>query len=162
MTTQTEIDPVELRRTLGQFATGVVVVSTLDADGYAVGLTVNSFNAVSLSPPLVLWSLTTTSSLHQSFEVAEGFAVNVLSVRQQSLSERFASQIEDRFADVGWAPGEQGLPLIEGCSAWFECRTVARHDGGDHVIYLGEVLRMASNPQPPLVYWGGDYRQLAD
>ena len=150
-----------LRDTLGQFATGITVVTTRAPDGTPVGLTVNSFNSVSLDPALIVWSLAAHLPSAQVFVECEYYAINVLSAGQQALSQRFATRDIDKFAGLETRDGLGGAPLLDGCCAWFECRNTTRHPGGDHILFLSEVLRHDSNPQPPLIYFGGQYRQLA-
>lgn len=149
-------DTRDYRRALGQFATGVCVVTTRDADGHPQGLTVNSFSSVSLTPPLVLWSLTRDSSIYPAFEQSGHFAVNVLAADQMEVSNRFASPGE-RFQGLEWESGHADLPLLSGCLANFECKTVAAHPGGDHVVFIGEVMRYDARPGEPLIYAGGRY-----
>ena len=151
-----------LRDTLGAFATGVTVVTALDEDGSAVGLTVNSFNTVSLEPPLVLWSLSLVSPNLPAFRAARHFAVNVLAADQQAISERFARRNSDKFAGVDWQGGLGGAPLLAGCCATLECRNEAQHAGGDHLIFIGRVERFARQARAPLLFYGGRYRVLGD
>jgi flavin reductase (DIM6/NTAB) family NADH-FMN oxidoreductase RutF len=153
-------DTLALRQALGEFATGVTVVTARSPDGRPVGITVNSFAAVSLEPPLVLWSLGRQSPLHEVFESCTHWAVNVLAAGQQALSERFSQPGTDRFADLEWKPGAGDTPLLAGCSAWFECRSEVRHPGGDHLILVGRVERFRRDARPPLIFHGGRYREL--
>lgn len=148
----------ELRSALGMFATGVTIVTTLDDEGRAVGLTANSFSSVSLEPPLVLWSLSGRSLSMRAFTESPSFAINVLAADQRSLAERFASKAEDRFDGVAWRMGAGGAPVIEGAAAVFECHTRARYAEGDHVIFLGEVQHCTRHTgAAPLVFWGGRF-----
>jgi flavin reductase (DIM6/NTAB) family NADH-FMN oxidoreductase RutF len=147
--------PDELRATLANFATGVVVVTTRDARGRPFGMTVNSFNAVSLDPPLVLWSLALTAQSLPIWRAATGFAVNILAEDQDALCRRFASRAEDRFEGVEWFNGQDGLPLLSGTVAALPCRFWARYPGGDHEIMLGRVLACTRSPRTPLVYCQG-------
>lgn len=156
------LDSLALRAALGQYATGVTVVTTLDAEGRPAGLTVNSFASVSLDPPLVLWSLAQTSACMQAFRSCEHFAVNVLAVDQFELSNRFALAGYDKFADIEWLPGLGGVPLLNGCCARFECRSQARHAGGDHVIFVGRIERFSREDRAPLVFHGGRYCSRGD
>jgi flavin reductase (DIM6/NTAB) family NADH-FMN oxidoreductase RutF len=151
------IDPLLLRVALGQYATGVAVVTTTDGDGRAVGLTVNSFASVSLDPPLVLWSLGLHSACLAAFRACSHFAINVLNAEQADLSNRFATPTGDKFAGLAWSPGLGGAPLLEGCCARFECRNEAGHAGGDHIIFIGRVERFDRQERPPLVFHGGRY-----
>jgi flavin reductase (DIM6/NTAB) family NADH-FMN oxidoreductase RutF len=153
-----EPTPERLRAALSGFATGVTIVTTCAADGRPVGLTVNSFNAVSLQPPLVLWSLATRSRALPVFEAVSHYAIHVLSVAQRALAERFASREGDRWAGVAWHPSAHGVPLLPDCVAVFECRSHRRYPEGDHVILVGEVLACSRDRrQPPLLYHGGRF-----
>ncbi len=155
-----KIEPLVLRAALGQYATGVAIVATLDGNGRPVGLTVNSFASVSLDPPLVLWSLALTSAALPAFKACSHFAVNVLAAGQKELSIRFATTGLDRFAGLAWMPGLGGAPLLDDCCAHFECRNETRHEGGDHLIFIGRVERFDHAEHPPLVFHGGLYRSL--
>ena len=159
---QAPIDPISLRRALGAFVTGVTVVTTRGADGEPVGLTVNSFNAVSLSPPLVLWSLSLRAASYEAFMQSTHFAVNVLAADQIGLSQRFAKTGGEKFNGVAWRTGLAEMPLLDGVVASFTCRNTHRHPGGDHLIFLGEVLAMEANGGVPLVYAHGRYTELRD
>lgn len=150
-----------LRDALGDWATGVAVATTLDPAGQPVGMTVNSFAAVSLQPPLVLWSARHGVPPFDAFELADHFAVHVLSDQQQPLSDRFAQVGGDKFAGLPWQPGHAGLPLLEGALARFQCRVAHRYPGGDHLILVGEVLEVARGAGAPLLFHGGAYRALA-
>ncbi len=156
------MDTRQLRNALGRFTTGVTVVSCCDAHGRFVGLTANSFNALSLDPPLVLWSLRSSSPSMAAFEAAPRFAVNVLAEAQVDLSRRFASPAEDRFAEGAWALGEHGAPVLAGCAAVFECETVSHQTAGDHRLFIGRVLACAESALPPLVFQAGHYRLLGE
>lgn len=153
-------DSRAFRNALGSFATGVAVITTLGRSGEPIGLTVNSFNSVSLAPPLIVWSLASHLPLRADFESCEHYAVNILAEDQQWLSQRFASREADKFADVGVELGMGGVPLLVGCCARFECRNTQRHPGGDHVVFLSEVLRFDRDERPPLLFHGGAYRRL--
>jgi flavin reductase (DIM6/NTAB) family NADH-FMN oxidoreductase RutF len=145
----------ELRDALGRFATGVTVVTTMTRDG-PLGITANSFASVSLMPPLVLWSPARKSARFPAFEAASHFAIHVLSSGQQALAERFARAGDD-FAGLEFGRGLGGAPLLDGCAARFECRHAAGYDGGDHLIVVGEVLRLQRHDLPPLLYYRGGY-----
>jgi 3-hydroxy-9,10-secoandrosta-1,3,5(10)-triene-9,17-dione monooxygenase reductase component len=153
----TSIDPPVFRKALGAFPTGVTVVTAQSSDGRDVGVTANSFNSVSLDPPMVLWSLNRASSSLRAFTEASGFAVHILAADQQALSDRFASRREDRFAGLQFQRGIGGAPLFAGCVAQFQCRLAFRYDGGDHEILVGEVVALNHSGLPPLVYHGGRY-----
>jgi flavin reductase (DIM6/NTAB) family NADH-FMN oxidoreductase RutF len=147
--------PADLRATLANFATGVAVITTTTPDGQPHGMTVNSFNAVSLDPPLVLWSLALSAGSLPVWRAAQGFAVNILSQDQGDLCRLFASRAEDRFARVDWHQGLDGLPVLDGAVATLQCRYWARYPGGDHEIMVGQVLACARNDRVPLVYCQG-------
>jgi flavin reductase (DIM6/NTAB) family NADH-FMN oxidoreductase RutF len=151
-----------LRTALGQFATGVTIVTCRDTSGAAVGLTVNSFNALSLLPPLVLWSLRLTSPSLGAFDGASHFVINVLGESQVDLSRRFAAAVPGKFDEGSWTEGEGGAPLLAGCSATFECERHDAQTGGDHRLYIGRVLRARADPTSPLVYHGGRYHLLGE
>ena len=151
-----------LRAALGRFATGVTIITCRGADGAAVGLTANSFTSLSLDPPLVLWSLRQASSSLAAFQAAEHFAINVLAETQVDLSRRFAAATTDKFADGVWVDGHGGAPVLGGCAAVFECRTETRQIAGDHVLFIGRVLRLADLAVAPLLFQGGHYRMLGE
>ena len=148
----------ELRNALGRFVTGVTVVTTMTPRG-PLGITANSFASVSLQPPLVLWSPARKSRRFPAFEAASFFAIHVLSEGQRGLAERFALP-GDGFAEIAFEAGYGGTPLLDGCVARFECRHAAGHPGGDHLIVVGEVLRVEQADLPPLIYHGGAYGGL--
>ncbi|MCB1897830.1 flavin reductase family protein [Cognatazoarcus halotolerans] len=156
-----KVDVRAFRSALGTFATGITVVTACTADGRRVGLTVNSFNSVSLEPPLVVWSLARSLPFAADFENCEYYAINVLAEDQQDLSQHFASRLEDKFSGLGFSEGLGGAPLLEGCCARFECRNTVRHPGGDHVVFISEVERFERSERAPLIYHGGAYRRLA-
>lgn len=151
------IDSHQFRRALGCFATGVAVVTTLRESGDPVGMTVNSFNSVSLEPPLVLWSIGRDSNCFDAFAAATHFAVNVLARHQQELSELFARRDVDRFERLDWRAGIGGVPLLPDFAACFECEIRHRYDGGDHVILVGEVLALEDREADPLIFYRGHY-----
>ncbi|MEO8906999.1 MAG: flavin reductase [Microbacteriaceae bacterium] len=155
------VDIREYRNALGQYATGVAVVTTLAADGTRIGITANSFTSVSVDPPLVLWCPSNRAPSLPSFESATHFAINVLAVDQHVLSRQFATASEDKFAGVATHEGIRGIPVIDGAVAIFECRTVSRYKAGDHQIYVGEVQRYEGTGGEPLVFHGGQYRSTA-
>jgi flavin reductase (DIM6/NTAB) family NADH-FMN oxidoreductase RutF len=158
------IEPKLFRQLLGCFPTGVAVITTRAADGRPVGLTCNSFSSVSLEPPLVLFSLRKASKLLGTFTQADGFAINILSQRQDALSARFASsRIEDKFEGVDWRAGVLDLPLIDDCLGSFECSVHACHEAGDHYVLIGEVRHMSAGPaDQALVFYKGAYMMLAE
>lgn len=140
------------------FATGVTIVTARTAAGELLGLTANSFNSVSLQPPLVLWSLGRSSLSLDAFSAGSHYAINVLSASQQALAMQFAAVQGDRFAGVRWRPGVAGAPLIEGAVAHFECFNKSRYAEGDHVIFVGQVEHCAHVPgATPLLFHGGRF-----
>lgn len=154
-------DPRDFRRALGMFATGVTIVTARGADGAAVGITANSFNSVSLQPPMVLWSLAKNARSLPVFSASEHWNVHILSNEQDALSNRFARAGEDKFAGLLLDEAVNGAPLIPGCSARFQCRTAFQYEGGDHIIFVGEVIAYDATPRPPLLYVTGDYALAA-
>lgn len=148
------------RNTLGAFATGVTVITARDRDGQDVGITVNSFSSVSLDPPLVLWSLGKNAQCFSGFISAEYFAIHVLAENQEALSNQFASQIDDKFKGVELVRDQRGTPVLKHCAARFDCKTAVRHDGGDHIIIVGEVLGFENFEQLPLLFHGGRYCRI--
>ncbi|WP_018412231.1 flavin reductase family protein [Methyloversatilis thermotolerans] len=153
-------DSRAFRDALGLFATGITVVTTRGADGEPVGLTVNSFNSVSLEPPLVLWSLSLGSSSAPPFRTASHYAIHVLSAAQVGLSKQFSGSREQRFKGLQTVEGLGGVPLLEGCLARFECRNDLQYAGGDHLIFVGRVERFERGAGEPLLYFGGAYRAI--
>lgn len=154
-------DSRTLRDALGCFATGVTVVTTLAPDGTPVGLTANSFTSVSLDPPLLLVCLHNNAASLPAFLAADHFAVNVLHIGQQPVSGRFATRGEDRFAATPCEEWESRVPIIRHSLASFECARHAVHEGGDHQILVGRVLRVRFEPRrDPLLYFRGRYRRL--
>lgn len=154
-------DAKAIRKALGQFATGVTVVTTQTPQGMPLGLTVNSFSTLSLEPPLVLWSLRLSSTLLPHFEAQGRFAVNVLAAGQSPLSQRFASSVQmDKFALTPHDINEEGFVLLHGASAWFECQTVSAQEFGDHRLLIAKVMRFSQSGHLPLVFHDGQYRHL--
>lgn len=150
-------NPRLLRSALGRFATGVTVVTAREADGGGlVGITANSFASVSLDPPLVLWSAARSSMRHAHFSAAPAFAIHVLAAGQSDLSDRFTRD-GSRFEGLDYSLNADGVPLLEGTLARFECRTEARHEGGDHTIIIGLVTRFTLAEGEPLVFVHGQY-----
>jgi flavin reductase (DIM6/NTAB) family NADH-FMN oxidoreductase RutF len=156
------LDTRTLRKALGGFATGVTIVTCRDAQGAPIGLTVNSFNALSLEPPMILWSLRLASPSLAAFDRATHFAINVLAEAQVDLSRRFASAVSAKFDDVLWGEGLGGVPVLAGCAASFECELASHQAAGDHRLYLGRVLAAHAQAVSPLVYHGGRYHLLGE
>lgn len=157
------IDPKMLRKALGQFATGVTVITAICPQTRTpIGCTANSFSSVSLDPPLILWSINRTSASAAAYLSAQQFAVNILSADQIEMSSRFASSGQDKFAGVDWHQGLGGVPILSGVSAVFECSLFATHEGGDHTIIIGAVERFTRHERPGLVFAYGRYGLVAD
>lgn len=155
-----EFDTRAFRRALGNFATGVTVITARDSSGRQVGVTANSFNSVSLDPPLILWSIDKRSSSQEVFEEASHFAVNVLAADQIELSNNFARPKDDRFAGIEYKAGEGGAPVFEDCSARFHCEKYQKLDGGDHWILVGKVVAFDDLGRAPLLYHQGAYSMV--
>jgi len=157
------IDPRDFRNALGTYATGVTIITAVAPDGKPYGLTCNSFASVSLNPPLVLWSLGVYSSSLTVFQNASHFTVNVLGASQQALANKFAKSSDDKFTGVDWVPGLGSAPVLAESVASFQCRSVNRYYGGDHVIFLGAVEAYSYNGKEPLLFARGSYgRFLAE
>ncbi len=159
---QQSFDPQRFRQALGGFPTGVTIVTTVDAAGNDVGLTANSFNSVSLHPPMVLWSIGKTSSNFDAFIAARHFAVHILASDQDTLASRFAQRGIDRFAGLAPQRGAGGVALLDGCVARFECSTAHQYEGGDHIIFVGEVLNFDHAPLEPLAFKRGRFALAVD
>lgn len=158
---RTGSDRRTLRDALGCFATGVTVVTCLDRTGRPVGLTANSFTALSLDPPLLLVCVAKAAASAGPLAEADYFAVNVLQTGQQPASITFSTRVEDRFGCTDWSQGEHGAPVLMDSLSVFECRRNAVHDGGDHYILVGEVEKATFEPGlDPLLYFRGRYRRL--
>lgn len=152
------MDSQQFRAALGMFATGVTVVTVRSADGGLVGLTANSFNSVSLDPPLVLWSLARRAGSLPVFARGTHYAINILAADQMQLAQRFAMRDVDRFAGVPWREGAGGAPVLDGAVATFECANRSQYEEGDHVIFVGEVERCTARAgAQPLIFHGGRY-----
>ena len=140
------------------FATGVTIVTARTPAGVLVGLTANSFNSVSLDPPLVLWSLSQGASSMAALSTGSHYAINILAADQKALAERFASRLDDRWQGVAFSEGASGAPLLDGAAATFECFNRSRYEEGDHVIFVGEVERCSHRAEAsPLLFHGGRF-----
>lgn len=163
MTNVGEFTGREFRDALGLFATGVAVITATTGGGERLGTTVSSFNSVSLEPPLILFSIGRNARAFPAWEAVSAFGVNLLAEDQGDLSTRFARAMTDKWQGVEPHIGRSGIPLLPGALAWLECASYAKHDGGDHLIFVGQVhslvVRKVTNPRP-LLFFGGKYRQL--
>jgi len=157
-TVASRFDKRDFRRALGQFATGVTVVTARGRSGNRVGMTVNSFSSVSLDPPLILWSIAKNAASFADFTSATHFAVNVLEAKQHHLSRQFSTPMEDKFAGVEFREATGGCAVLDGVTAHFVCRKVRQYEGGDHIIFLGEVESYEIREGEPLVFHSGRYR----
>ena len=154
-------DHASLKQAFACFPTGVAVVTTMAGDK-PTGLTVSSFNTVSLDPPLILWSLSIASFSLQHFQKGDHFAVNILSGTQASLSQHFAQTEIARFTSIDWHLSAHNLPIIEGVAAILECQTWQIHKGGDHDIIIGKVIAHQHSARPPLIYGKGKFFSQPD
>ena len=152
------LDSGEFRRALGHYATGVTVITAQAPGGQLVGITANSFNSVSLDPPMVLWSLARSSSGFDLFSSAGHFCVNILAADQVELSNHFARRNPDKFSNLDFEAGAGGAPVLGDCAANFQCRTAFTYEGGDHLIFVGEVLAFHHTGKSGLVFHEGQYR----
>jgi flavin reductase (DIM6/NTAB) family NADH-FMN oxidoreductase RutF len=157
-----EFDPRKFRQALGQFATGVAVITAESIDRQAIGMTMSSFNSVSIDPPLILFSMDRKAFSLCAMTQAKGYAVNILGLHQEHLSKKFAKALDDKWTAVEYTLGHEAAPLIAGALAHFECAPYAQYDGGDHVIFVGRVVRFSTHPEnEPLVFFRGSYRSLS-
>lgn len=156
------VDSHGLRRALGRFATGVAVIATRSPEGKFDGLTANSFAAVSLDPPLVLWSLRRNASSFDSFMRSGHFSVNILGADQRDVAMHFAARKEGKFDAFPFTEGHGGSPIIDGCIATFECREETKIDGGDHVIFIGRVIEARAADGEPLIFNSGRFCRSAE
>jgi 3-hydroxy-9,10-secoandrosta-1,3,5(10)-triene-9,17-dione monooxygenase reductase component len=156
-----EIDPALYRTVLGHFATGVTVITAMDGEE-PVGMAANSFTSVSLEPPLVLFCPGKSSSTWPKIQRAKGWCVNILAEDQEEVCRLMAQKGAERFREIGWKSAPSGAPVLAGTVAHIDCRTVAEHDAGDHLIVVGRVLEMGvNNHEGPLLFFRGGYGQFA-
>ncbi|HCR9779043.1 TPA: flavin reductase family protein [Pseudomonas aeruginosa] len=154
-----DIDPRAFRSALGNFATGVTIMTAAVGDRKA-GVTANSLSSVSLNPALILWSIDKSSASYEVFNDASHFAVNILAANQVDLSNQFARHAEDKFASTDYIQGVGGAPLLVGCTARLQCELFRQVDGGDHHIIIGKVIAFDDFGNPPLVYHKGGYSSI--
>lgn len=152
----------EFRAALGRFASGVTVVTTKNDSGKLFGITVSAFCSVSLEPPLILVCIEKRAGSHHAFQELKAFVVNILREDQQSVSNHFASHLEDKFANVEYDTGIENLPVLRNCLANLECRLHDSHESGDHTIFIGQIEKASVNEENPLIYWHGKYREIRD
>ncbi len=154
------MDSREIRDIMAHFATGVTVVTTRDGAGSPFGLTVNAFTSLSLNPPLVVVCIDKAAQCYSCFEESKVFAVNVLSEDQEELSSRFATKGIEKFGEIKWHRGENNVPLLDGSIGTIECKIVNSYEGGDHTIYLGEIVSANATEDRPLLFFKGKYHRL--
>ena len=153
------VSSADLRNVMRYYLTGVTIVTLTGPDKKPYGLTVTSFNSVSLSPPLILWSLDNRNDKLPMFQNARGFAVNIMAADQLALCEKFAAADNDRFSNCDWCFGAYGQPLLENALANLECRPWAEYDGGDHTIFVGEVMSIRQNKGNAAAFFVGKLGQ---
>ncbi|HEV8342833.1 MAG TPA: flavin reductase family protein [Candidatus Binatia bacterium] len=154
------MDLRHLRNVMGHFATGVTVITTLDKDANPSGLTANAFTSLSLDPPLALICVDKKAHCYSCFDESKIFAINVLSEKQEEISRRFATKGVEKFNGIKWHRSENGCALIDGAIGHIECRVVRTHDGGDHTIYIGEIVSANTSEGRPLIFFKGQYHRL--
>ncbi|MBU2991703.1 flavin reductase [Octadecabacter sp. 1_MG-2023] len=152
-----DIDPKAFRRALGNFATGVTIITATAPDGTKVGVTASSFNSLSMDPPLILWSSMKDTRSCEIFENASHFAVNILASDQMDMSNHFARQQKDKFAGIEWEEGIGGAPVFPNCAGRFQCESYDKLDGGDHWIFVGKVVAFDDFGRSPLCFHQGSY-----
>lgn len=157
---QSDIDPKAFRRALGNFATGVTIITARAPDGSNVGVTASSFNSLSMDPPLILWSSMKDTPSCAIFEQATHFAVNILASDQMEMSNHFARQQKDKFAGVDWEEGIGGAPIFPNCAGRFQCEAYDKLDGGDHWIFVGRVVAFDDHGRAPLCFHQGSYAMV--
>lgn len=157
---QPQIDARELRNILGDFATGVAVVTTIGNNELPVGMTINSFSSVSLDPPLILWSIGLKTPSYGAFSEHTGFAINIMCAESKELSLNFARPAENKFKDIKWHAGESGVPVLDEALSTLECVTQDRISAGDHDIFIGRVVRMNNREGDALGFHRGKFVSL--
>jgi flavin reductase (DIM6/NTAB) family NADH-FMN oxidoreductase RutF len=154
-------NPREIRNLLGQFATGVTVITTRSKQGRKVGMTANSFSSLSLDPPLILWSLSKTAPSLSDFVEAEHFAIHMLAQEHHELSGHFARASADKFSGIAHRDCAVGVPILKDVLATLVCRNVTQYEGGDHLIFIGQIEQYQQRQGEPLVFHAGKYRVAA-
>ncbi|MEO5580780.1 MAG: flavin reductase family protein [Gemmatimonadaceae bacterium] len=154
------IDHDAFRAVLGRFSTGVTVVTACGPDGRDQGMTVSAFCSLSLDPPLVLICIDHAASMHESLTNASHFVVNILREDQEALARRFSGTDPNRFDGIGYSRGQTGLAVLDDALGCVECRVTAKHEAGDHDVFVGEVEFATASDGKPLLYYRGGYAQL--
>ncbi|MBI4529855.1 MAG: flavin reductase family protein [Deltaproteobacteria bacterium] len=155
------MNPMELRRVMGHFATGVAIITTRDKEATPYGLTANALTSLSLNPPLVLICVDKNVQCYPCFEESRIFAINFLSEGQAEISRRFATKGIEKFSGIAWRLSDNGLAIIEGTMGYIECRLIQTIEGGDHTIYIGEGISAAASGERPLIFFKGNYHRLS-
>ena len=156
------IEPTEFRRILGHWATGVAVIAARAQDGTPAGLSANAVASLSLYPPLVLVCIDQNADSHGRFEMANGFSINVLAAEDEAIARRFAmSDGPRKFDGIAWREGTTGAPVLEQALAWVDCRMHAQYPGGDHTIFIGEVVAGGAREAGPLLFYRGGFGRFS-
>ncbi len=155
-----KITQQKFRLALGQFATGVTIITARNEDGVPIGMTANCFASISLDPPLVMWSIDNASPLYDELAAASHCAIHILGDDQQALSHRFAQDADDKFNGLSIRSGIADLPLLDQHITLLQCEVVDRHKSGDHLIVIGQALDIQHESGNPLLYFSGEYRRL--
>ena len=153
-------DKKQLRRVLGQFATGVTVITTTGRDGAKIGMTANSFSSVSLEPALILWNIAKTATNVDEFRACEYFAINILNDQQEQISNHFAKSSADKFSAIDKVEEILGVPVLSDALATLVCKNHQWIEAGDHYIVLGQVEQCSVNSAKPLLFQNGQYHRL--
>ena len=154
------MDPREIRNVMGHFATGVTVITTKDKSGTPQGITANAFTSLSMDPPMVLICIDKKANCYDCFEESNVFAVNFLGEHQEHLSTRFATKGIEKFEGIEWRRGEHDEPLLEDAIGYVTCTIKHSYEGGDHTIYLGQILTAEASGDRPLLFFKGKYHRL--
>lgn len=157
---ESKVDKQAFRSALGKFPTGVTIITCKNDEGELIGMTASSFNSVSLDPPLVLWSVDKSARSAKAFTDSYDFAVHVLADDQQEISNLFARQGVDKFAEVEITECDKGVPLLENYCARFRCTMEHQYEGGDHIIIVGRVIDFESTDKQPLIFHSGRYGKV--
>lgn len=155
-------DPKAFRDALGHFASGLAIVTAQGEGGELAGMTISSFNSVSLTPPLVLFSIDRRANSLPIYEQASGYAINILEHAEEELCMRFARALTDKWEGLEYDLGYGGAPLLSGSIVRFECKPYAQYEGGDHIIFVAEVVRFQTASGYPLVFYKGRFQELSD
>jgi len=159
MTPVIQLEPRSLRQLLGQYATGITVVTALDVNQRKIGMTANSFTSVSLDPPLILWNIAKSATHFEDFKQAEYFAINILNEDQYLESKHFSKSADDKFEGLDDVDEYMGIPILNKSLTTFVCRQYELHEAGDHYIIVGQIEACRNQMGNPLVFHNGQYKQ---